>query len=333
MLAIAEMIQSGTTTFCDGYFYAGKVARAAMETGIRTVCCLGFFDLDNPRGDPEKIRVHTQTADRFINKLQGASPLVHPALFPHSPYMCSPGTLKEIKRVANEAHISFITHLAETRDEVKTIQDRYGFTSIRHLASLGILDERTVAVHCNWLDEEEIKILAGRGVKVSHNPESGMKLASGLAPVPKMLDCGMTVGLGTDGCASNNDHDMFGEMGTTAKVHKLMTMDPTVMDAKTVLKMATIDGARVLGLDHEIGSIEPGKLADIILLNMDKPRLTPIYNPYSHVVYAASGSDVITSIIHGKVLMKNNQLTTIDLGKVLGDARKLAGVIREYRLP
>ncbi len=330
MLAIAEMIQSGTTTFCDAYFFAGKVAKAAMLTGIRAVCCLGFFDLDNPQGDPEKIKLHTQTANRFIEKVGNKSPLVSPALFPHSPYLCSEGTLREIKRVALENHIPFITHLAETRDEVKTISERYGLSSIRHLDSLGVLDESTVAVHCNWPDNDEINILADRGVKVSHNPESGMKLAAGMAPVPKLMARGVVVGLGTDGCASNNDHDLFGEMGTAARVHKLINMDPTVMDAKTVVKMATIDGARVLGLDKKIGSIETGKLADIILLDTDKPRLTPLYNPYSQIVYAATGDDVSTSIIHGQVVMKKGKLTTMDLQSVLGEVRKLARLIKEH---
>ena len=329
MLAISEMIRSGTTTFCDGYFYAGQVAEAAMATGIRTVCCLGFFDLDASGNSSEKLLRHRQTADKFIKKVMGVSPLVQPALFPHSPYMCAPDSLKEIKRAANEMQISFITHLAETQDEVKTMQDRYGSTAIRHLESLGILDERTVAVHCNWPDKEEIKILAGFGVKVSHNPESGMKLASGLAPVPEMLNQGITVGLGTDGSASNNDHDLFGEMGTTARVHKLATMDPTVLDAKTVLKMATIDGARVLGLDRDIGSIEAGKLADIILVNADTPRLTPLYNPYSQLVYAASGDCVATTIVHGKILMQNGKMTTINLPDVLEKANTVARSIRE----
>jgi len=331
MLAIAEMIQSGTTTFCDGYFYAGSVARAAMETGIRALPCLGFLDLDNPDSDPAKIRKHVRTAEAFIEKWQGQSSLIYPALFPHSPYICSQGTLQEIKRVAKDAHVPFITHLAETREEVATIKERYGMTSIRHLASLGVLDEETVAVHCNWPDDEEIQMLADRGVKVSHNPESGMKLAAGLAPVPKMHARGMTVGLGTDGCASNNDHDLFGEMGTAAKVHKLVTMDPMVMDAKTVLKMATIDGAKVLGLDKKIGSIEAGKLADIILVDMNKPRLTPLYNPYSQIVYASAGSDVMTTIVNGEVLMHEGRLRTIQVEHVLGVVRKLAERIRENK--
>ncbi|MDD5167591.1 MAG: amidohydrolase [Syntrophales bacterium] len=328
MLAIAEMIQSGTTTFCDGYFFVGKVAQAAVDTGIRSVPSLGFFDLDNQDSDPEKIKKHVETAERYLGKWLDSSPLIVPALFPHSPYTCSSGTLQAIKDVTRRTGIPFITHLAETQDEVKMIKDRYGLTPVRYLESLGVLDDRTVAVHCNWPDDEEITILAKAGVKVSHNPESGMKLAAGLAPVPKLHRQGIVVGLGTDGCASNNDHDLFGEMGTAAKVHKLISMDPTVMDARTVLRMATIDGARVLGLDKKIGSIEAGKLADIIILDMDKPRLTPLYSPYSQVVYAASGDDVTTTIVHGKVLMRERRLTTIDLKNALREVRTLAERIK-----
>ena len=329
MLAIAEMIQSGTTTFCDGYFYPGSIIRAAKEMGMRSVTCLGFFDLDNPEGDPAKIRRHILAAERYLTKWRTTSPLITPAFFPHSPYTCAPGTLREVKKLAREAEIPFITHLSETREEVRLIEERYGLTPVRYLDSLDILDERTIAVHCNWPDEEEIHILARHGVRVSHNPESGMKLAAGLAPVPKLHAAGVVVGLGTDGCASNNDHDLFGEMGTAAKVHKLVTLDPTVMDARKVLKMATIDGARVLGLDREIGSIEVGKDADIILVDTNKPRLTPMYNPYSHLVYAVAGSDVSTTIVKGKILMQQGRLTSVDLGAVVREVRNLARRIRD----
>lgn len=328
LLAIAEMIQSGTTTFCDGYFFPGQVARAAVSAGIRAVPCLGFFDLDNPDGDPEKVAKHVQTCGRYLDKWQGVSPLVTPAFFPHSPYLCSPQTLQAVKYVADHAGILFVTHLSETREETKLMEERYGLSPVRHMERLGLLNERTVAVHCNWPDDEEIRILAEHNVRVSHNPESGMKLAAGLAPVPKLHAKGVVVGLGTDGCASNNDHDMFGDMGTTAKVHKLVNMDPTVLDAKTVVRMATIDGARVLGLDSVTGSIEAGKFADIIILDLNKPRLTPLFNPYSQIVYAASGDDVTTVIVHGKILMQNGKMETIDLTDVMGEIKNLENRIK-----
>lgn len=328
LLAVVEMIQSGTTTFCDGYFFPGQVAKAAIAAGIRTVPCLGFFDLDNPDGDPEKVAQHVKTAERYLSKWQGTSSLVFPGFFPHSPYLCCPQTMQAVKEVARQAKIPFVTHLSETREETNLIMDRYGLSPVRHMEAIGVLDERTVAVHCNWPDDEDIRILAEHHVRVSHNPESGMKLAAGLAPVPKLHAQGVVVGLGTDGCASNNDHDLFGEMDTAAKAHKLVAMDPTVMDARTVVKMATIDGARVLGLEGLIGSIETGKYADIILLDLNKPRLTPLYNPYSQIVYAATGDDVTTTIVQGKILMKNGKLTTVSLPEVMEDVRRIAGRIQ-----
>ena len=328
LLAIAEMIQSGTTTFCDGYFFPGQVARAAVAAGIRAVPCLGFFDLDNPNGDPEKVAQHVRTARRYLEKWQGASPLISPAFFPHSPYLCSPQTLQAVKDVADRDGILFVTHLSETQEETKLMQERYGLSPVRHMEHLGLLNERTVAVHCNWPDDEDIRVLSRHNVRVSHNPESGMKLAAGLAPVPKLHAQGIVVGLGTDGCASNNDHDLFGDMGTTAKVHKLVNMDPTVLDAKTVVRMATIDGARVLGLDGVTGSIEKGKFADIIILDLNRPRMTPLYNPYSQIVYAASGDDVATAIVHGRILMENREMQTIDLPDVMEEVRRLAGRIK-----
>ena len=325
MLAIAEMILSGTTTFCDAYFYESSVARAAINSGMRAIACQGFMDLptsDHP--DPSK---NIQIAESFIEKWSGISPLISPALFCHSPYTCFPETLRNIKEVARKAEILFLTHLAETKDETKTIRERYGKTPVRHLHSLGVLDEQTIAVHCTWVDEEEIRILADCGMKVSHNPESSMKLAAGIAPVPEMLRNGITVGLGTDGCASNNDLDMLTEMDTAAKIHKLTSMNPTVMDAKTVLKMATIEGAKVLGLEDRIGSIEAGKCADIIILDMNKPHLTPVYNSYSHIVYAASGSDISTTIIDGKIVMKERRLLNMDVYDVMEKVRKISNVI------
>ena len=322
MLAIAEMILSGTTTFCDGYFYESSVARAAIDAGMRAVPCQGFIDFptsDNP--DPSK---NARIAESFIEKWTGRSPLITPAFFCHSPYTCSPETLGSIKKIARNAGIFYFTHLAETKDEVKTIQERYGKTPVRHLLNLDVLDDKTVAVHCNWVDEEEIKILADYGTKVSHNPESSMKLAAGIAPIPQMMGAGITVGLGTDGCASNNDLDLFMEMDTTAKIHKVTSMNPTVMDAKTVSKMATLDGAKVLGLEGRIGSIEAGKRADIIILDMNKPHLTPMYNSYSHLVYAATGSDVSTSIIDGKIVMKDRLLLNMDIQDIMKRVRKIA---------
>jgi 5-methylthioadenosine/S-adenosylhomocysteine deaminase len=325
LLAIAEMILSGTTTFCDGYFFESAVARAAISAGMRGVVSQGFIDFpahDTP--DPEKNRV---VAENFIQKWRGRSPLITPALVCHSPYTCSPTTLQTIKSVARHYGVPFLIHLAETPNEIAIIQERFGKKPVHHLCDLDMLDADTIAAHCIWLDEDELDILARYDVKVSHCPESSMKLAAGVAPLPKMLQRGITVGLGTDGCASNNDLDLFGEMGMCAKLHKVFSSDPTVLHADQVLELATMGGARVLGMTDRIGSILPGKSADIIILNMNQPHLTPLYNPFSQLVYAASGSDVQTSIINGKVVMKDRRLLTIDMEAVMSDAREIAASV------
>ncbi|MBN1613837.1 MAG: amidohydrolase [Deltaproteobacteria bacterium] len=329
LLAMAEMVLSGTTTFCDSYFFESSVAHAAMTAGMRAVVALGFIDiqvLDSP--EPSRQR---EIAEGFINRWRNRAPLVSPALCCHSPYTCSPETLKTVEKVASKAGVPFVIHLAETKEEIHLIEERHNRTPIGHLRDLAILDEKTVAVHCNWLSEEDMDIMAAADVKVCHNPESNMKLAAGMAPVPSLIDRGIRVGLGTDGCASNNDLDMFREMGTTARIHKVIEMDPTVMDAATVLKMATIDGARVLGIDDRTGSIEPGKEADIILVDLRRPHLTPVHNCRSQLVYAASGADVTTSIIGGKIVMKDRRLLTIDVNAAMSEVRKIAAVISSDR--
>jgi len=325
LLAIAEMILTGTTTFCDGYFYESSVAQAAIDAGMRAVTAQGF--IDSPAGGNDTLSRNIEIAERFIDKWRGKSGLLTPALFCHSPYTCSPDTLKEVKKVSRGAKVPYIVHLAETRDEVRIIRERYGVSPVMHLEKSGVLDNATIAVHCVWLEEKDLEMLAERGVKVSHNPESNMKLASGVAPVPDMLGKGISVGLGTDGSASNNDMDLFTEMDTAAKIHKVFRGDPTVMDAITVLKMATIEGARVLNLADRIGSVEAGKDADIILVDMRKPHLTPLYNCYSQLVYAANGADVSTVIINGKVVLKERRFPGLDIEDILDRARKIAGEI------
>jgi len=322
LLAIAEMILTGTTTFCDGYFYESSVAQAAIDAGMRAVTAQGF--IDSPAGGNDTLSRNIEIAERFIDKWRGKSGLLTPALFCHSPYTCSPDTLKEVKKVSRGAKVPYIVHLAETRDEVRIIRERYGVSPVMHLEKSGVLDNATIAVHCVWLEEKDLEMLAERGVKVSHNPESNMKLASGVAPVPDMLGKGISVGLGTDGSASNNDMDLFTEMDTAAKIHKVFRGDPTVMDAITVLKMATIGGARVLNLADRIGSVEAGKDADIILVDTRKPHLTPLYNCYSQLVYAANGADVSTVIINGKVVLKERRFPGLDIEDILNRARKIA---------
>ena len=322
MLAIAEMILSGTTTFCDGYFFEGEVGRAAIATGMRGVIAQGFIDLPTPDrpGRSEQAAI----AERFVERWRDRSPLVTPALVCHSAYTCSPETLQTVKAVARRTGVSFQIHLAETREEVRLIRERYGRKPVQLLRDLDLLDENTIAAHCIWLDEEELDLLAAGRVKVAHDPESNMKLGAGVAPVPEMLRLGIDVGLGTDGCASNNDLDLFGEMAMAAKLHKVFSGDPTVLPAEKVVEMATIGGARVLGMADRIGSIAPGKEADIILVDFRKPHLTPLYRPFSHLVYAARGADVATSIIGGRIVMKDRRLFQIDLAAVMEEVRRIS---------
>jgi 5-methylthioadenosine/S-adenosylhomocysteine deaminase len=331
LLAIAEMILSGTTTFCDGYFFEDSVAKAAIAASMRGVVAQGFIDLPTPdQPTPER---HADVAEKFVEKWRSVSSLVTPALFCHSPYICTPETLKAIKAAARRNGALFLIHLAETREEVSLLRERHGKKPVHHLRDLDLLDEATIANHCIWIGEDELDLLAHFGVKVSHNPESNMKLAAGVAPVPGMLSRGIDVGLGTDGSASNNNLDLFGEMAICAKLHKAFSSDPTVLRAEKVVEMATLGGARVLGMADRIGSIAQGKRADIILVDMNKPHLIPLYNPFSHLVYAASGADVATSIIDGRVVMKDRRLLTIDLDGVMGEVRKIGARIAGGRRP
>jgi 5-methylthioadenosine/S-adenosylhomocysteine deaminase len=226
--------------------------------------------------------------------------------------------------------VPVIIHVAETLTEVSEIKEKYGKTPVKYLDALGLLGPHLIADHCVHIEDADIKALAVHGVKVVHNPESNMKLASGIAPIPQMLSQGMTVGLGTDGCASNNNLDLFSEMDTAAKLHKVNAFDPTVMDALSVLKMATIHGARVLGLDHVTGSLEVGKKADVIVINTHTPHLTPMYNPTSHIVYAARGNDVRHSIINGQLVMEDRKLLTLDIADVIAQARETSVRVKSW---
>lgn len=324
-LACAEMIQSGTTCFCDMYLFEDAVAMAASAAGIRSVVGEVLYDFPSPNYGPiEKGFDYTKL---LMEKWKG-HPLVNIAVEPHSPYLCEPQLLEKAAGLAKENNALLVIHLSETAHEVDQIIKEYGRTPVGHLEKLGVLSSRLLACHCVVLSDEDKEQLKRFDVKVSHNPESNMKLASGVAPIPDLLDINVCTGLGTDGCSSNNNLDMFGEMDTAAKLHKVFTGDPTVMDAAKVLKMATIDGARALGLDAVTGSIEPGKKADIIIVDTQSPHLVPMYNPVSHLVYAAKGSDVVTSVINGIVVMENRQLLTIDLEKTIADVRSAAKEIK-----
>jgi len=326
LLGLAEMILSGTTTCCDSYFYESHVAQAAVDAGVRIVAGQGFIDFSPP--DAEEIGKKAAAAEKFIAKWQPLSPMVTPSLFCHSPYTCATQTLQTVKRIADEAGVPFMMHLSETKEEVEIIRARCGLRPVHYLDRIGVLGGNSAAVHCVWLDDSEMDVLTASGTAVCHCPESNMKLASGVARIPEFLKRGVPVGLGTDGCASNNDLDMLLELDTMAKLHKVDTMNPTVLDAATALRMATIGGAHVLGLQDLIGSVEPGKCADIIVVDMRKPHLTPLYHVYSQIVYACRGSDVRDVIVDGKVVMRNRKLLTLDIAKVMGDVREIADRVR-----
>jgi len=320
-LAAAEMILAGTTTVADGYFLEDHVAEAFTDCGIRSVVAQGVIDFPAP-GVPDPTQ-NVEMAAHFIDRWQAKNNLVTPAIFCHSPYTCSPDTLKRAKEMAKLKNGMLFIHLAETKNEVEQIEEQQNTTPIRYLNSLGILDKATICIHCVHMEEEEIEILAKSGAKVSTCPQSNMKLGSGIAPLKKMLAAGISVGLGTDGCASNNTLDIFSEMDLCAKIHKVKDLDPTALPAKAILEMATIGGASALGLAGEIGSLSPGKKADIIMLDLLQPHLQPFYHQ-DLLVYAASGADVSTVIINGKLVMQDRQILTFDADQAMAKVRKLA---------
>jgi len=324
-LAAAEMIMGGTTTVADAYFHEDAAARAFCEAGMRTVAAQGIIDFPAPGVvDP---RQNIAAAADFLAAWQGKNPLLTPALFCHSPYTCSPETMLRAKALAREAGSFFFIHLAETQEETKQIKEQHDCTPVALLHGLGLLDEKTVCVHAVWLEEEDIRLLRESGAKVVTCPESNMKLGSGIPPLAKLLDAGIPVGLGTDGCASNNDLDLFQEMASCARLHKVAAHEPTRLPAATLLGMATGMGAGVLGLAGQTGRLALGMRADCIIIDRRQPRLTPFHNPET-LVYAGRGSDVTTVVINGRVVMENRRILSFDLAETLGEVRRLAKRVR-----
>lgn len=328
-LSMAEMLLSGTTTCCDGYFLAHWIAEAVEEVGLRAVLGQGVIDFPAP-GVPDP-KENIQAANAFVKTWQGRSPRIRPSIFCHAPYTCSAETLQAAKQAAEEQGVLFQIHAAETRSEARMCRETHGCSPVQYLDRLGLLNRRTLLVHGVWVDDADIRIIGKQAACVSHCPESNMKLASGIAPVPDMLAAGITVALGTDGCASNNDLDLWGEMDAAAKLHKVHRLDSTVMDAGTVLRMATIEGARALGLEHEIGTLEVGKQADLIVVDTNQPHLAPMYNPRSHLVYAAHAADVRHVLISGRPVVRDRELQTIDRDALIREARWMGGIISSTR--
>jgi 5-methylthioadenosine/S-adenosylhomocysteine deaminase len=323
-LACLEMLKGGVTTYNDMYFYEDAAGKVAKKIGMRAV--LGVGILDFPSKSANTTDEYFANAESFIKNWKGDE-LITPCIAPHALYTCGTESLKRARRIADKYDIPIHIHLSETKWEVNEIKNRYKMTPVKYLDSLGFLDEKVLAAHCIWVEDDEIDLLAKRKVGVSHCMESNLKLASGFAPVVTMLMAGIKVTFGTDGAASNNDLNILSEMSTTAKVHKALSNNPTVLDAKTVLLMATKWSAEVLGLGDKIGSIEKGKIADIVTINLKKPHLTPMYNVYSHIVYAAMASDVDTVMVNGKVVVNNSKLCNGDEEKILAKAREWEGKI------
>lgn len=316
-LGLAEMIRGGTTTYCDMYYFEDAIAEETKKAGVRGV--LGETVIDFPVADNKTNAEAMAYAERFIKKWQN-DPLIVPAFAPHAPYTVSTDHLKAIRAASDRLSAAVVIHVAETKKERDDIQKQYGSTPVDYLAKIGFLSNRTIAAHTVWLSPGEIDVLKSFGVGSAHNPQSNMKLASGTAPVPAMLTKDVAVGLGTDGAASNNDLNMWEEMDTAAKLHKLISGDPKTLPAETALEMATIRGARALHLDKLIGSLEVGKRADLAIVDFDSLHQTPYFNVYSHLVYATKADDVRTVVINGRIVMLDRRLMTLNESVIKKDA-------------
>ena len=331
LLGSVEMISSGTTTISDGYFYQDATAKAFQKSGLRALVAQGVIDFPAP-GVPDPAE-NLQAGRRFIEKWIRVSDLIRPGLFCHSLTTCSERTLQAAMELSREFSLPLQVHLSETKTEADEIFSRTGKRPAFYLDGLGLLSENLIAVHGVHLRDEEISLIGRRGTGVVHCPESNMKLASGVARTSRMIEMGVTLGLGTDGAASNNNLDLFREMDAAAKLDKVYTLNPTNMGAGTVLKMATLWGAKILGLEKEIGTLEKGKKADIIVVDLRTPSLAPLYHPLSSLVYCANGGDVKDVIVDGKVLMKDRKMTCLDPQEIMARVREISAGIKPSCIP
>ncbi len=308
-LGLAEMIRGGTTTYCDMYYFEDAIADETARAGMRGV--LGETVIDFPVADNKTHEAAMAYTEKFVARWRGHA-LITAAIAPHAPYTVSEAHLKAVQQFSERTGAPIVIHVAETKKEVTDVTRDHGASPVAYLARIGLLSPRVIAAHTVHLTDEEIAILKRAGVGAVHNPQSNMKLASGVAPVPRLLAADVALGLGTDGAASNNDLDMWEEMDTAAKLHKLAANDPRVVSAREALELATIRGARALHLEREIGSLEAGKRADLIVVDLDGLHQTPRYNIYSHLVYATKAADVRTVIIEGRIVMRDRRLLTLD---------------------
>ena len=336
LAAAAEMIRGGITTVADGYFFETEVRRGLAQAGLRAVAAQGVVDFPAP-GVPDP-RDNLKVAADFLDSGADFSRQgVTSAIFCHSPYTCGPETLTRAKELTRARSVPWFLHLAETRGEVEEVKQQHGLTPVAYLDRLGVLDELTVAVHAVWLTPADRELLARRGVKVSHCPESNLKLASGVAPIPELLAAGVSVGLGTDGAGSNNNLDLWGEMSLAARLHKVWRLDPTLLPAAQAVALATREGAKVLGLDGHTGTLTPGKEADLIVVDLNQPHLTPLYDPFSHLAYAARAADVRHVMAQGRWLLYDRRLTTLNWPEIAArvrlDCRGLASFCQNQPRP
>ena len=323
-LGLAELIRGGTTTYTDMYYFEDAIADETSKAGVRGV--LGETVLDFPAPDNKTFSAALKYSEWFIKKWKGHS-LVIPAIAPHAPYTVSEDHLKQARALSDKHKVPLLIHLAEAKTELDFVRKNKNMRPIEYVSKIGFLSERTIAAHVIYANKNEIEILKKIGVGVSHNPQSNMKLAAGVAPIPQMLRANLRLGLGTDGAASNNDLSMWEEMDTAAKLHKVFSKDPKVVSAKQAFEMATIGGARALHLEKKIGSLEVGKLADIVIVDFDGLHQTPFYNVYSHLVYATKASDVNTVVINGRIVMRNKRLLTLNERVIKKQANSLRNKI------
>ena len=317
-LGLAEMIRGGTTTYCDMYYFEDAIAEETSKAGVRGV--LGETVIDFPVADNKTNAEAMTYVEKFVSRWKG-NDLIVPAIAPHAPYTVSEDHLKAARAFSDRTGAAIVTHISETKRELDDSIKAKGASPVAYLERIGFLSERVIAAHMVWPQGSDIEILKKRRVGVVHNPQSNMKLASGVAPVPKMMEEGVLLGLGTDGAASNNDLNMWEEMDTVAKLHKVFSGDPKVISAQQAFELATIRGAQALHLEKEIGSLEVGKRADLLLIERDSLNQIPLYNIYSDLVYATKASDVEGVIINGRVVMQNRRLLTLDEVSIKRDAR------------
>ncbi|MFN3420045.1 MAG: amidohydrolase family protein [Pyrinomonadaceae bacterium] len=317
-LGLAEMIRGGTTTYCDMYYFEDAIAEETKKAGVRGV--LGETVIDFPAPDNKTFEAGLAYTEKFIKRWK-EDPLIIPAVAPHAPYTVSADHLIAARDLSNRLEVPLVIHLAEANTETEFIQRNHkGLRPIEFVESIGFLTNRTIAAHVIQANTSELAILKRRGVGIAHNPQSNMKLAAGVAPVPEMLKLGLSVGLGTDGAASNNDLNLWEEMDTAAKLHKVFSGDPKVVSAEEAFAMATIGGARALHIGDLTGSIETNKAADIVIVDFDGLHQTPMYNLYSHLVYATKSSDVASVMINGRWVMLNRRLLTLNENAIKKDA-------------